>query len=386
MKTLLHKKLDRISDIWNNYIWEYKFCNSRIKFTLDVRSNYFGDILRYFSDTLELIYNENKSESFSINLESAIGFLQSIYVQQDFTEELLHIFKCNINKGYLKLDINYSLNRDIRNELIGHPIRKKTTNNNTQLLSSAIFSNSINSSSIAYIRYHKDTNYEFEEVIHHKYDIRNRHEIFLNIYLDKIIDKLKNILNQFKSKIEEIESVIKNASFSSILNIVNNSFENIIKTNYLYDKDSLLCAYELENTSPRYKNLVDIFINDLKLFIQETKQSINEQLSDKDHTNINYHSTDNVPYKIVFDKKRKKSNNIKPITFDYELEKLIENKGFHEFKLISSILKEKFLDNEIVLNEIDNMERNLSNKFEYYCSYYYIDTLLSSSKRTNNQN
>ena len=57
MRDVLDKKLDKISDICNNYIWEYKFCNSKIKFTPDVKSNYFGDILIYFSDTFNLIYN-----------------------------------------------------------------------------------------------------------------------------------------------------------------------------------------------------------------------------------------------------------------------------------------------------------------------------------------
>ena len=92
MRDVLDKKLDKISNIWNNYIWEYKFCNSKIKFTTDVKSNYFGDILSYFSDTFNLIYNVKKADTFSDNIESSISFLQAIYIQQDFVEELLYIF------------------------------------------------------------------------------------------------------------------------------------------------------------------------------------------------------------------------------------------------------------------------------------------------------
>ena len=44
-------KLDRIAEIWNHYIWKYKYCNKQIKFNDDLRTNYFGDILNYFSDT-----------------------------------------------------------------------------------------------------------------------------------------------------------------------------------------------------------------------------------------------------------------------------------------------------------------------------------------------
>jgi hypothetical protein len=124
MREILDRKRSKISDIWNNYIWEYKFCNSKIKFTNDVKSNYFGDILNYFSDTFEIIYADKKTESFSENIENSISFLQAIYIQQDFIEELLHIFKCNVNKGILKQDPNYSINRELRNELVGHPIKK----------------------------------------------------------------------------------------------------------------------------------------------------------------------------------------------------------------------------------------------------------------------
>ena len=148
MRDVLDKKLDKISDFWNNYIWEYKFCNSKIKFTPDVQSNYFGDILRYFSDTFNLIYNHKKADTFSDNIETSISFLQAIYIQQDFIEELLHIFKCNVDKGDLKKDTNYSINRELRNELVGHPIRKSDINGTRQLLSSTIFSNSTDATRI----------------------------------------------------------------------------------------------------------------------------------------------------------------------------------------------------------------------------------------------
>jgi len=109
MRETFEKKLHKISDIWNFYIWDYKFCNSKIKFTPDVKSNYFGDILNYFSDTFNLIYNSRKTETFSENIERSISFLQAIYIQQDFIEELLYIFKCDLHKGDLKKDLNYSI-------------------------------------------------------------------------------------------------------------------------------------------------------------------------------------------------------------------------------------------------------------------------------------
>ncbi len=125
MKTTIEDKLDRIADIWNYFIWEYKFCSSKIKFNDDVKTNYFGDILGYFKDTLDIVFaNNSKHSSYTDKFSYAISFLQAIYIQQDFTQELLGIFKTGIEKGNLKYDESYSINRDIRNELIGHPIRK----------------------------------------------------------------------------------------------------------------------------------------------------------------------------------------------------------------------------------------------------------------------
>lgn len=153
------EKLDKIADIWNNFILEYKFCNNKIKFNDEIKTNYFGDILGYFYDTFSLIYNIPKSSD-SSKFSFYISFLQAIYVQQDFVEELLYIFNCNKNKSDLKNDINYSKNREIRNELVGHPIRKI----NGKFISSTLFSYHSKDDEIEYLRYHIDNNYSFEKV------------------------------------------------------------------------------------------------------------------------------------------------------------------------------------------------------------------------------
>jgi hypothetical protein len=62
MKEMFYRKRSEISDIWNNSIWKYKFYNSKIKFTNDVKSNYFGDILNYLSDIFEIIYGDKKQK------------------------------------------------------------------------------------------------------------------------------------------------------------------------------------------------------------------------------------------------------------------------------------------------------------------------------------
>lgn len=58
------EKLDKIADIWNNFILEYKFCNKKIKFNDEIKTNYFGDILGYFYITpkMILIYSQVKKK------------------------------------------------------------------------------------------------------------------------------------------------------------------------------------------------------------------------------------------------------------------------------------------------------------------------------------
>ncbi|MBS4065492.1 MAG: hypothetical protein KGZ74_13080 [Chitinophagaceae bacterium] len=378
MRDVLDKKLDKISDIWNNYIWEYKFCNSKIKFTPDVKSNYFGDILSYFSDTFNLIYNSKKADTFSENIETSISFLQAIYIQQDFIEELLHIFKCDIDKGDLKKDENYTINRELRNELVGHPIRKSDINGTRQLLSSTIFSNSTNADQISYLRYHLDNNYKFEEVTHNKEDILKRHSAFVEFYFDIIIEKLKGILSQFKTKIEEIEKVVANAPFENVVKIVSDSFEYIFRTDHLYKPDILLEVYKLKNTNRRYSNAIEMFQRDLNQFLIDKKQDIDDLVNDTDRFSFKQTDEEIIIPEIIFVESNDKVDTSKiPVSYHYELGKLVDRSDFTKFRFFSSLLKSKCKDKELVLAEIENMEMNLDNTLEYYCSFHLVETELN---------
>ena len=175
MKEDLKYKLDKIANVWNDFILEYDFCQRKVKFTLEVKSNYFGDILGYFHDSFDIIFDDRKAKSHSDRFSNQISLLQSIYVQQDFIEELLIIFQIKINKGDLKKDSNYSINREIRNELVGHPIRK----NRGEFISSCLFGYNGGSDKIVYLRYHKDNNYEFEAMEFAIEEIVLRHKFFL---------------------------------------------------------------------------------------------------------------------------------------------------------------------------------------------------------------
>ena len=240
MRTETENKLEIIENFWRHFIWEYNFCLRKINFSKDIPNNYVGIILGYFQDTLDVVFKERTQETYIERFAYNISLLQAIYVHQDFIEELLIIFKCDKNKGDLKKDNDYSINREIRNELIGHPIRKIEIPKNdfkpslcdkcgniidkpkkkSVLLSSALFAYDSDKSSITYLKYHKDNNYEFESKSYNISDIIQRHRLFLNRYLDLILKKSKSILKQFEKEIDKLLKLAETSDFETIIKVV----------------------------------------------------------------------------------------------------------------------------------------------------------------------
>ena len=157
----VYKKLETIRDVWNYNIWDYPDCQSEIKFNSEAKTNYFGDLIGYFNDNLEILKSPIQGEGFSGVFSYHLSLLQILYVQQDFIEELLKLFSTGYDKGDLKKDENYYINREIRNELIGHPIRRDKVK---KLVSSTLFSYESKLNNIEYLRYHQDNNFQFESV------------------------------------------------------------------------------------------------------------------------------------------------------------------------------------------------------------------------------
>lgn len=376
MKEELKYKLDQIANVWNDFIWENDFCKQTIKFETEMRTNYFGDILDYFQDTFDIIFDNRESKSYSDRFSNHISLLQSIYVQQDFIEELLIIFKCGINKGDLKKNINYSINREIRNELVGHPIRKI----NGQFISSCLFGYNGGSDKIVYLRYHKDNNYEFESKEYEVSDIILRHKFFLEKYLDKILNKLKRILSSFVKKLENIEALIDSKSFEDILNILSVFYESIFKYDFIYDKESLLNIYSRKNEHRRYQNLIDKFYYDLKNSLKEKKEYAIKIFEPNKVYKIS--ETEKPIFDINDLKFIDTSTSIqiehieRPITYHYELGKIATKRNPMDFSHFGGYLKIKCANNRIVLDELEHMESNIYEEIEYYSAYRLICTEL----------
>jgi len=370
MKTTVEDKLDRIADIWNYFIWDYKFCSNKIKFNEDVKTNYFGDILGYFKDTIDIVFTSNKYSNYTEKFFFTISFLQAVYIQQDFIQEMLEIFKTGIDKGALKKDPTYYINRDLRNELVGHPIRKFEDN----LISSTLFSYQEKEDEIQYLRYHKDNNFKFESKTYKIAEIQERHREFLEKYFDEILLKLKSILEEYLSELDKLENVMDKHDFKTVLKLVELYFEAIFKSNFVYDKVSLSKIYDRRNEHIRYQNFIDKFYNDLRTAIAEKRNSVKDVFEKKVIDKTSFDSLSLPKIEIVFASSDDTEEVKKPRqeTYHYEIGKIATNRNSMDFDFFGCILKAKCKSNDLVLGELEHMEQNISDEIEYYTSLRLI--------------
>lgn len=376
MKDDIKFKLDKIADIWNYFIWDYRYCSSKIRFNDDVKTNYFGGILGYFQDTLDIVFEPKKNtDEYSEKFSYTISFLQAIYIQQDFVEEMLGIFKTSIDKGHLKNDQLYSINRDLRNELIGHPIRKFEG----KLISSTLFSYQANEGEIQYLRYHTDNKFQFEKKTYSILDIQQRHKEFLEYYFDIILLKLKVVLDEFINELEKLENVIINRDFATVLKLVDLYFEAIFESDYVYDKESLLKIYGKKDDHRRYQNFIDRFYKDLKAAITDKKKFVTEiyerekidfsQISNLELPKIEFVFTDSTTTE-TFNREQK-------TTYHYEIGKIATKRNAMDFDFFGGLLRSKCENNELIINELNHMKKNIYNEIEYYTSLRMICAELS---------
>nr|WP_294921824.1 hypothetical protein [uncultured Flavobacterium sp.] len=372
MKEQVKEKLDIIADVWNDFIWDNKFCRNQINFSPDAESNYFGDILGYFYDTFDIIYEKKNGTEHSENFASHISFLQSIYVQQDFIEEMLILFRTGLLKGDLKLDPNYALNREIRNELVGHPFRKF----GDRVLSTTVFGYERSPDTIAYLRYHADNDFKCEIIKVKTIEIIKRHTEFLKTYFDVIIEKLKSVASRYSDELEEVKKKIDTVSFQSLVKILSQKLKPFLENTFVYDQKSIMEIYERRNEHRRYSLVYDSFISGLRKRIAELQEnctSVFSRFADTEHP-IDIPLLDaefnliNIPVRI---KARRKKED-----YNYELGKLSTNRQLREFDHFSSLLQAKS-KNETVIYELGRMRNYLDNDVEYFCSYKLIREILN---------
>ncbi|MDT0644945.1 hypothetical protein RM553_19085 [Zunongwangia sp. F363] len=379
--------LDKISDFWTHYLWDYQKCRNEINFDKeDIKTTSFGNLMSYLGDTLEVIENNTETDNFQSAFSYHIGLLQAIYIQQDLILELLRIFGCNITKGQLYEDGDYNINRNLRNELVGHPIRKKRIEHNGKkievLKSSVLMDIHSNSNEIAYSRYHINNNYSFEKLSYKIEDIINRHYSFLNTYLNEVIKKCKKILKGFRKRVENLQKVAETQSFETIVRLTEVDFEKILDSYYIYDPENLLESYRRRNEHIRYQNNVDQFLTDLNSWIAETLEefeyAFKERIFDSKMTKPNdtvlklFAENDETLIKTLA-----QTDIEKKVSYHYELGKLGHKRSYSDFQFFGGLLRDKCIENSKVISEINHMEKNLQNDLEYHSSLKLIRKFLN---------
>lgn len=376
MTSDIKHKLDIIADIWNSVILDYHFCSRKIKFNDDVKTNYFGDILGYFQDTLEIVFKiEESPKTYTDKFSYTISLLQAIYIQQDFVEEMLNIFKVGIDKGQLHKDPTYISNRDLRNELVGHPIRKYRG----KLISSTLFSYHSKDDEIQYLRYHTDNNFKFESKTFSISGIQDRHKAFLEKYLDIILKRLKAILDKFLTELTKLEKEIENRDFKTVLKLVEIYFEAIFKSHYVYDKESLIKIYDRKDDHQRYANFINKFYYDLKSAIFDKKKFVVEIYERKkiDQSKTSDIAIPKIEFVFADSNIKELEKEPRKITYQYEIGKIATKRNQKDFDFFGGLLRGKCKDNELVLSELNHMEQNIWDEIEYYTSLRLICTELS---------
>lgn len=346
-------KLDIIENTWRYYIWEYDFFKRKLNFNDESKTNYVGVIFGYFHDTLPIInnyINERSNSSLNNQFLNSIGLLQVIYLQQDLIIEL--------NKSFgLSYNIRSNSNRILRNELIGHPISRSNHKPKT-LESFCLFGYETTRSKIVYLKYAKENNFKFEAKEYLTSDIIENHLIFLNENFDKILKKIKTLFLDFKAQLDGILQNFENKDFEILVEDINEKFDFFFKSDIVFSRENILKTYQLREKSPRYDYNLGLFLKNLKYSLFENANTINEKYLGKKENKIECEYED--------------------LPSNYTFGKLYDNHPLFGI----GYFKERFaLDSEI-MEELENMEDNIGNNFEYYSSYNYLQYLINKKAPT----
>jgi hypothetical protein len=371
----IKKKLERINDIWSRYVLNYQHFHQHVAWDDEVRTNYFGDIIQYFNDTLDLIDRKPADSDFQNSIFYATSLLQVIYVHQDLTDELLRIFKIKASSLEDK-----NPNREIRNELIGHPVNRGTPDNGRKLKSTIFWSTNSTVGNIHYIRYASENNFLGEEVFYDVNSIIKAHHDYLNKYFDKIISKIRKPLQLYTKQLNVLEQLINDErDFTKIVEITFQRYEYISLVFNHYNEAILKECYKRRDEHFRYQYAVDKFKADLSECLYHTRIEIQKlisviQLEDETPMAI-------INKKIVFNQidsnipsnehQTEQNNN------DRELGKLSEKNpcfGIPHFM-------KKYSNNPEIIAELENMQNNMNNNLEYYCSFEYLSFLIANQSK-----
>ena len=337
---------------------DYKYCQGQINFTEEIRTNYYGDILSYFNDTLDLLSDVRFEMNFQKSIFQAIGLMQIMYIHQDLTDELLYIFRLHKSTKADKNPI-----REVRNELVGHPIRRIEG----KLISSVFFGREFNNGTIDYFLYSAENNYRGKEIVHDLTSLIENHEKYLSKFLQVIWTRIEKILRQLQKKLKMINLLLTRDI--ELLNVLDHYYNPIFEDNYLFKPDILLSCYGKQNEHPRYRNTINLFLETLEEYIPETISNIDNLFSEK-NKKFEFHEPIKIEVKFIDASEAP----TKPVSkhLHYEFSKLFEKHPVFGI----DYFKEKFKDHADILEELNNMQIHKRDNLEFYSSYEYLREIL----------
>jgi hypothetical protein len=249
------KLLANVRTAWTKYFWEFSYCQNKIRFSDEERTNYVSDLFSYFEDTLFHLSDFKMKDNYKDCLYDTVAVLQFMYIQQDMVDELLTLFG-------LKRSSNESKNpiRDIRNKLVGHPISRY----NGKLSSSVFITNESKGSKISYAIYKKEYNFEQKIKNYSWNNIFEQHQKYLIENFNEILKKIYDTLLSFKNNLEEFLQSIDTKKIDEIVDYVKNSYEEFEKEEYLFKSENILYCYRNEDKHTRYRFSKNIYKENLK--------------------------------------------------------------------------------------------------------------------------
>jgi hypothetical protein len=354
----ISEKINAISHFWIHYACSNQTILKKLNWSEKHNPTFFGDIVEYLKFSSELVFEKYNLKTG--NLLSLTGALQMMYVQQDLLDELKKIFRLPqaIKTGYVL--------RQIRNELIGHPI---SWDKKGKLQSTVLWNGGFNGVSINYVKYASENNFVPErETKYTVSELLEQHKQFVNKQLDEIICKINSIRKIYQSQIAEILNLKDDITeFPNYLRLAKQLFEDIFIHSHAFQPAILQQCYEKMDNHKRYKYIIELFVKILRDQVSETVDDLEKGLIEKRRIV----PSQDFKVNLISNAKNLASNN-KNHNVDYILSKLVERKPVSS----PSDLLPYVNENSLAITEIQHMEKYFQNDLEYYSAFEHLCFLI----------
>lgn len=381
----IYKKLTEITNIWNDFILEQKYFRNILKFNEETDTNYCGDIIHYLKDTFSIVENhETKKETqgnFHDYIFYVIGFLQTLYVQQDLVDELRVIFELPSSNSENRKEI-----RCLRNELVGHPISRDRRN---KLISTVFWGDKLSFNNINYIRYTEGEFGNSENISINVDSLIDSHKKYLSDSFDEILKKEKKMIKRYSKELSHLINMIKadNRDLEKIIEVSKIYVSGLIDYSYIFSHEYARQANSKQTLDNRYSYYLEYYYSVIEEIFYELISScdeyliskiyeigndnveidgiIDEIIDDEEKVVINVIHASNISNSEMIDNPQK--------TYRYYFQKLGERKQPY---FIDLLINEN--DDFEVIEELNRMKYAFydEDQFEYYCSFIYVKKLL----------